>query len=487
MITYKIKGEKMKKSLLIFLFVIFGGSLIYSQTYIGSDQCQICHDNVNANTGYNIWEEYMTSGHPYKLNEVNGAPPVYPPNTSPGVPDPPPGTAWGDYSYVIGGYGWKARFILPTGRVFTATEEAQYNLETQGWVAYHFGEDKKYNYGCFQCHTTGPSETGSWNGVPGDSLGTFSEPGIRCEGCHGPGSDHQSSGGTTPPPITGDDLKINRCGECHQRGGTTNSIPSSGGYIKHHEQINEMHASKHGDGNSPDLTCATCHETHVPLRYPDATPEEGISTDCSTCHPNKEILLNGVPKQIECIDCHMPPASKSAVGMVVGNGRRGDVKTHIMGINTDAVDYNAMFDSTTNLVVLDGDGLAKVTLDFVCLRCHTTEDVAWASSYAVDVHTNGINDVEIDENIPAEYDLGQNYPNPFNPSTTITFSIPEASHVQLAIYTITGELVEFLIEEYMPAGNHSLTFSAEGLPSGVYLYQMNAGDFNSTKKMIMMK
>ena len=236
----------MKKLLPIFIFIIFGGSLMFSQTYIGSDQCQLCHDNVDSNTGYNIWEEYITSGHPYKLNEVSGSPPVYPPNTSPGVPDPPPGTAWGDYSYVIGGYGWKARFVLPTGRIFTATQEVQYNLETQGWVAYHFGEDKKYNYGCFQCHTTGPSETGSWNGVPGDSLGTFSEPGVRCEGCHGPGSTHASTasaadidkvyefahmdndlngltypdGTTKTPDPAGDDVNF-LCGTCHNRSYTS--------------------------------------------------------------------------------------------------------------------------------------------------------------------------------------------------------------------------------------------------------------------------
>jgi hypothetical protein len=478
----------MKKLLLVLAISTLWICLIFPQTYIGSDQCMTCHNNVNPNTGYNIWEEYSTSGHPYKLNEVTGGPPTYPMNTSPGVPNPPPGTAWGDYSWVIGGYGWKARFVKPDGRIFTATQEVQYNLETQGWVAYHFGEDKKYNYGCFICHTTGPDPSGSWNGVSADSLGTFSEPGIRCEGCHGPGSVHQSTTGQTPPPITGDDLKLTRCGDCHQRGGTTNAIPSSGGYIRHHEQLNEMRASKHGDGNMPDLTCASCHDTHVPLRYPDATPEEGIKTTCQDCHSGKEILLNGQPKNIDCVDCHMPPASKSAVGMTLGwMGRRGDVKTHIMGINTSAVDYTAMFDTSTNLVVLDGDGLAQVTLDFVCLRCHTDHSVSWASTYSVDIHNVGLSNVEGESTIPSEYGLDQNYPNPFNPSTTISFSLPEASQVRISIFTITGELVESLIEEYMPAGNHNLSFSASGLPSGIYLYKLSAGDFSDTKKMTLLK
>jgi len=470
----------------IILILVAFTDIGLAQNYVGSQACMGCHNVVNPNTGYNIWSEYMTSGHPYKLNAVNNAPPVYPPNTSPGVPNPPPGTNWSDYDWVIGGYGWKARFVLPDGKVFNTTQEVQYNLETMGWVPYNFGQTVIYNYNCFKCHTTGPDPSGSWNGNPADSLGTFSEPGIRCEGCHGPGSDHIANP-TVHPPIQGEDLQITRCGDCHQRGGTTNNIPASGGYIQHHEQINEMRASKHGDGNSPDLTCASCHETHVPLRYPDATPEEGIKTTCQTCHPNKEILLNGQPKNIDCVDCHMAPASKSAVGLVVGNSRRGDVKTHIMGINTNAVDYTAMFNTGGTAVLLDGDGLAAVTLDFVCLRCHTTEDVTWASGYAMDIHTNGINDVEVDKDIPSEYTLAQNYPNPFNPSTTINFSLPEASNVKLDIYTITGELVINLAKDYMPAGNHQLTFNAAGLTSGIYLYKLTAGDYSSTKKMTLLK
>lgn len=477
---------KLSQLFLISIILLAFNGITLAQNYVGSQACMGCHNNVNPNTGYNIWQEYMTSGHPYKLNAVNNAPPTYPQNTSPGVPNPPPGTAWGDYSWVIGGYGWKARFVKPDGRVFTATQEAQYNLETMGWVPYEFGIDKKYNYSCFKCHTTGPDPSGSWNGNPADSLGTFSEPGIRCEGCHGPGSDHAGNP-TIDPPITGEDLTLNRCGDCHQRGGTTNAIPSSGGYIQHHEQINEMKASKHLDGNSGELTCASCHDSHVPLRYPDATPEEGIKVTCQTCHPGKEILLNGQPKNIDCVDCHMPPATKTAVGLVVGNGRRGDVKTHIMGINTDAVDYTEMFTADLKFVKLDGDGLASVTLDFVCLRCHTTEDLNWASGYAMNIHTNGINDVEGDENIPTEFSLAQNYPNPFNPSTTINFSLPEASNLKLDIYTLTGELVINLANDYMPAGNHQVTFNAAGLTSGIYLYKLTAGDYSSTKKMTLLK
>ena len=378
----------MKKFLLNGLFLSFFFVVTLSaQTYVGSDQCKTCHDNVNSTLGYNIYQEYMKTGHPYKLNPVNGEAPVYPANTSPGVPVTPTGTTWDDFAYVIGGYGWKARYVKKDGRVWTDDETAQYNLETGGTVAYHLGEEKLYNQGCFKCHTTGDTTEGAWNGVPADSLGTFSEPGIRCEGCHGPGSDHAANPTGVKPPNSGTDLQWQACANCHNRGGISNSIPQSGLYIKHHEQSNEVLASKHGQKN---FTCATCHDAHIAVRYPDAAGDglSGITTKCESCHPTHEVKINGVVKSIDCVDCHMAPATKSAVGMQKGNGWRGDVKTHIMAINTDPVPRDSMFDGGS--VKLDGNGLAAVTLDFACLRCHENETLEWASNYAKGIHTNGI-------------------------------------------------------------------------------------------------
>jgi hypothetical protein len=95
--------------------------------------------------------------------------------------------------------------------------------------------------------------------------------------------------------------------------------------------------------------------------------------------------------------------------------------------------------------------------------------------------------IEVDVNVPAEFTLNQNYPNPFNPSTTISFSIPVDAHVQLVVYSMTGELVEMLVNEVRGAGNHNISFNASGLASGTYVYRLSAGDVNITKKMILMK
>lgn len=472
-------------SITMFALLFLMNSEITAQEFIGDDKCMLCHNSENSNTGYNIYEEYIKTGHPYKLNAVDGAPPEFPENTSPGVPNTPEGHTWDDVSYVIGGYGWKARFIDHDGWILSG--ETQWNLETEEWVSY---SNDDYDFSCFKCHTTGASTEGSWNGVAEDSLGTWAQPGIRCEGCHGPGSEHMANPSGVAPPNTGDMLTIERCADCHQRGGKTNAIPASGGYIKHHEQINEMRASKHGDGQGAELTCASCHDAHVALRYEDAAGEglNGITTTCQTCHPNREIQFDdGSVKDIDCTTCHMPMASKSAVGMQVGNGWRGDVPTHIMAINTDPVTKDAMFNSEGNLVVLDAEGLAAVTMDFACLQCHTNEDVQWASTYAKDIHTNGITSVDTDQEIPVEYNLAQNYPNPFNPTTTINFAIPKTSKVSLIVYSITGEKVAEVVNNLMPVGKHSVVFDASRLSSGVYIYKIAAGDFAQSRKMMILK
>lgn len=465
------------------------GINVTSADYVGSSICKTCHDNVNNQTGYNIWEEYTKTGHPYKLNKVNGAPPVYPPNTSPGVPMTPAGTTWDDFSYVIGGYGWKARFVKNDGKIFTANDSAQYNLDDGSWVAYHKGEDKAYNQACFKCHTTGSDPNGSWNTITPD-LGTFSEPGIRCEGCHGPASLHVADPTGVHPPIEADSLKYDHCGDCHQRGGKTNAIPASGNFIRHHEQFNEMKASKHGDGKGTDLQCATCHDPHIAVRYPDAaaTGLKGIKLECSTCHSNHEIKVDDHVKPIECIDCHMPDAGKSALGKAVGNGWEGDVPTHIWQINTAAVPRDSMFTKDGGHVRLDENGLAGVTLDFVCLRCHQDKTVEWAASYAKGIHINGIKtNVEDLANLPKKFSMEQNYPNPFNPTTTIEFNLPQKSKVKLAVYTASGQLVKVLIDGYRPAGTHKAAFNGDGLASGVYIIRMKSDAGTFTQKMTLLK
>jgi len=106
-----------------------------------------------------------------------------------------------------------------------------------------------------------------------------------------------------------------------------------------------------------------------------------------------------------------------------------------------------------------------------------------------------ISAVEDDQTyIPRHFSLEQNYPNPFNPSTKIKYSIPfvethrDASLlVTLKVYDVLGNEIETLVNEEKPAGNYEITWNAVNLPSGVYFYQLKAGDFIKTKKMILLK
>jgi len=89
--------------------------------------------------------------------------------------------------------------------------------------------------------------------------------------------------------------------------------------------------------------------------------------------------------------------------------------------------------------------------------------------------------------IPSRFALSQNYPNPFNPSTIINYQLPASSHVTMKVYDVLGREVTTLVDERQGAGVHAVTFNAGHLPSGVYLYHLQAGTFTETKKLTVLK
>jgi len=97
-------------------------------------------------------------------------------------------------------------------------------------------------------------------------------------------------------------------------------------------------------------------------------------------------------------------------------------------------------------------------------------------------------DVEkVTDEIPQSFTLYQNYPNPFNPTTTIKFALPVNSRVKINVYNSLGQLVETLVDKEMESGYHEINFDASSLASGVYLYQLQANDYVSVKKMVIIK
>ena len=104
-------------------------------------------------------------------------------------------------------------------------------------------------------------------------------------------------------------------------------------------------------------------------------------------------------------------------------------------------------------------------------------------AYEFDPSTN----IENSLNNPATFKLNQNYPNPFNPTTTIEFTIPKTEFVTLKIYNLLGQEVEKLLSKKLTAGEYSFNWNAGDLSSGLYIYRLEAGDFNEIKKMVLLK
>lgn len=327
--------------------------------YVSAATCGDCHTTQ--------YTDVFASGHPYKLNKVEGAPPTYPASTSPGVPDVPAILAsWNDVTYVIGGYGWKARFIGTDGYIVTgnAGDGVQYNLPltrvgtSATWVEYHPGEQKPYD--CGSCHTTGWQSLAENGGVHQDGLegihGTWEEPGITCEQCHGAGLDHVVS--LAAADITVDNSTA-LCGTCHVRGDPA-TIPASGGYIRHHEQYNELLASPH-TGGTMDVGCNDCHDPHKGTLYGHADAG-GIVATCESCHPD-EAATNAHIAVPDCVDCHMARATKSGQAL---NTYTGDVRSHLFKINPDStLTKSDMFNADGSLA-----DKGYLTLDVVCYTCH---------------------------------------------------------------------------------------------------------------------
>jgi len=91
------------------------------------------------------------------------------------------------------------------------------------------------------------------------------------------------------------------------------------------------------------------------------------------------------------------------------------------------------------------------------------------------------------EELPNKYGLFQNYPNPFNPSTSIKYEVKEKSNVKLSISNILGENVFNAVDEIKEAGVYEYIFNAANLSSGIYFYQLNAGNFRDIKKMVLLR
>ncbi|MEZ4733201.1 MAG: multiheme c-type cytochrome [Caldilineaceae bacterium] len=312
-------------------------------TYVGSEACQECHEE--------LYTSFLGTGHRNALTKVvDGEAPTFPFSE---ISDPPAGYTWDEILYVIGGYGWKARFVDQQGYLITGDAEAktQYNLRNKSldlgddWVAYHPGEE--VNFDCGSCHTVGYIPQGNQGGLPG-LVGTWAEEGIGCEACHGAGSSHVND-----PYLV--DMQVNRdselCGDCHRRNEVV-TVDAENGFIQHHEQYEELFSSK-----KRVMRCVDCHNPHETVKYAKGL---AIKTDCENCHfENEQFQKITDRRHAQCVDCHMPLVTVSAVGDPARF--TGDVRTHLMAINPyETEQFNKAGDAA----------VPYISLNFACRSCH---------------------------------------------------------------------------------------------------------------------
>jgi len=339
------------------------------EKYVGDKECRNCHSS--------IYRDYQRSGHPYKLQKTWGRAPQYPSNTSPGVPHPPEGMSWKDISYVIGGFAWKARFLDNEGYILTGKEQRQYNLPNNNlgtephWTGYSAKTAPRKPYTCGSCHTTGWEASGP-DGPHQDGLqgiyGTWALPGVTCEACHGPASEHVDE-----PEKHNLALEEN-CDSCHRRK-DPRVIDASKGLIRHHEQYEGLLASAH-----KYLKCGSCHEPHKSVKYGDGF--KGEQATCLQCHES-HIPEAAAQHKAGCIDCHMPALAKSAVfkqlEMKDGSFPLGDVRSHIFSIHPSP-DWQ-MFSDEGKRVALDSNNRAHLNIRYSCIGCHTDKDLKWIEEH----------------------------------------------------------------------------------------------------------
>jgi len=411
--------------------------------YITSLGCAECHPDEYA--------IFRRSGHPYKINKVeNNQAPTYPFTALPadilsridgaintlGAPG-----EWNDLSYVIGGYNWKARFMDDDGYIITGTE-VQYNYETDEMVDYHSADPPDKVFNCGNCHTTGWRHTdGAFNPFNQDDrpgiTGTWSEPGIQCEACHGGGALHSQTkegvditriaeGRSTADlqsPMMGYG-QAQACKDCHVRdsekdwrgeSGTSEGVDNffsayqlwavdytppewggrvaaSSGLIKHHEQYDEI-VGIHPDDPSIGSTrsggfmgthgnCRTCHLVH----------ETSVNQDKSGDAPGVK-LWNGdadQPFKAACLQCH---ASYDPQNRVSGGMKTLDcVECHMPDLAKTAIAHEAVGDGpvlgdiASHLFRIElyvdapqftddgGFSYPWITTDYACRTCHNGQD-----------------------------------------------------------------------------------------------------------------
>jgi tetratricopeptide (TPR) repeat protein len=264
--------------------------------YVGSEACRACHA-----------DRYQSQSKSAHARALAPARPNYP---IPGIPAPESTAQWAF------GAGEKAiTWVSQTGEETIAEHGLSYYAATKALaptpghanssdLVYRTFDPLGTALRCFRCHSTGPVTLQAGYRVQP------SEPGIRCEACHGPGSRHVASGGApgtiqNPKRLSAAELNV-LCGACHRQASDLDDETdwSNSWNVRH--QPSYLHRAACFRNSKGALSCLTCHDPHAPL---DTTAAH-YDARCVTCHP--KITHKTAVASRSCVSCHMPAVATSA-------------------------------------------------------------------------------------------------------------------------------------------------------------------------------
>jgi len=338
--------------------------------YVGSEKCKECHVEI-----YNGWRSTF---HPYKFQDVSPEVVVgnfmknniltvkgYITRMSRDVDDFFVTTIGPDnkehtykIKYVIGSF-WKQRYVteFPSGALHILP--VQWNVKTQEWVDYHgldkykpgdgkYWSDKQrtYQFKCTGCHNTNSQI--NYDEATDTFKTIWTEKGIGCEACHGPGSNHiiadipdKSTTVINPAKIPDPRRAAMVCGSCHTRGNSADGrfeypagykpggqlnflfdekpgVYPDGSPKEHHQQYNDWELGEHAVAG---VMCWHCHDPHAKGKANKNQLKLPGSVLCKSCHTVVESKgVHGIHSINNCVGCHMPNTAKSAV--------KGDIRSH---------------------------------------------------------------------------------------------------------------------------------------------------------------
>jgi len=146
-------------------------------------------------------------------------------------------------------------------------------------------------------------------------------------------------------------------------------------------------------------------------------------------------------------------------------------------------EISGSIDSTEIFSVIDSTFLSGKA----GLYCHGNQSSFWDNFKITKLDFVNTIPVNNSQNIVSKFQLYQNYPNPFNPVTVISWQLAVSNEVKLSVYNVLGEEVATLVSSRMEPGTHNYEFNGKNLPSGIYYYQLTAGEYRQVRRMVLLR